>query len=345
MEISQKNTRSTFKQILLLCLFLLALPQLTLAAYIQDYSPISHWTKDEESGIRYDSTTNSNDLADNNTVGTTTGLRNLAGDFESTNSEYLSLADASQYGLDFTTAFSCSLWTRPESLSSDHFLISKGDVNSGSRDVAYWFFLTSTGQLEFRASDDGTLTSGHNINRQTSTGVFTHSTNYHIVLTFDVATEDVKLYKNGSSVSWNVSGGSMGSTLRNSTDRFNIGGRENAGSIQSTYDGWIDEVTCFDYVLTSTEVSELYNAGTPLAYGADPVDLNYCIYATIDNMQAVSGQTCTTAGATTTCTYDLSATTTLVQVTSGDLVLILVIILTILLMGLTGFIIKPFTRK
>lgn len=227
---------------------------------------ISYWKLDEASGVRADSH-GSNDLADNNTVLAAAGIINDGADLEVSNSEYLSIADASQSGLlDGLSEVSFSLWVKPESLSADHFIISKGDVNAGTRDVCMCFFIGNTGYFELRASDDGTLNAGHNISRQTAAGVFTTGVLYHIALTFDVVNETVNLYVNGSLVGWSFSSGSMGAALRDSTDMFVIGMRENNGAPQSSFDGIIDEVGVWNRILTTDEVTELYNSGAGLAY-------------------------------------------------------------------------------
>jgi len=99
---------------------------------------VSHWSCDEASGVRYDSnTTNSNDLTDNNTVLAATGLLSNACDFESSSSEYLSITDVAQIGLDFSTAFTIAYWVNFES-DTDPVVIAK--YSTGQQ--AYWNQIT-----------------------------------------------------------------------------------------------------------------------------------------------------------------------------------------------------------
>jgi hypothetical protein len=129
------------KKIFLL-LFLL-LPLQSHSAVITDYSPISHWSLDETSGVRYDSSTTSNDLSDNNTVLYATGKLDNAGDFELSNSEWLSITDASQTSLEPSTAFSVSGWYKFESIlpnTNDQMeMFSKVAQGSGSN-LSYTIF-------------------------------------------------------------------------------------------------------------------------------------------------------------------------------------------------------------
>ena len=67
---------------------------LVLAQGISDLDHYSHYNLDEESGVRYDSSTSSaHDLSDINTVGYTTGVLGNAASFNGTN-EYLEIASA-----------------------------------------------------------------------------------------------------------------------------------------------------------------------------------------------------------------------------------------------------------
>src|SRR3989339_620227 len=79
---------------------------------------VSYWTLDEASGTRIDVKGN-NDLRDNNTVSSTTGLQGIAADFEGSNMETFSVSDAAQNGLDITGDLSFSMWIKPESFSTD----------------------------------------------------------------------------------------------------------------------------------------------------------------------------------------------------------------------------------
>lgn len=84
----------------------------------------------------------------------------------------------------------------------------------------------------------------------------------HIVATYDGTgvKEGLKLYRNGVEIS-PVTRASVGSynKMKNSGDKFNIGRARGNKYI----DGSLDEMSIFNVELTSAQISELYNSGTP----------------------------------------------------------------------------------
>lgn len=288
------------KKILIFLLVLLAVPLSTFASTISELDPVSHWTMDEDAGVRYDSVVLSgNDLSDINTVATTSGLLNFASDFESTNVEALSISDSNQSYLDFVESLSFSAWINFESKTADKFIFSKGDVNSGSRDVAYWLFYNGV-QLEFRASDDGTLTSTHNVAIQSPFWSPTLNQWYHLVFRFDVVTETGEFFIDGTSLGVPTKSGSMGNVLRDSTDMFILGARENAGSYTSTFDGFMDEVTLFSEVISTSTIVILENGGSPLEFNVSTGQTSLSHYLLYTN-EMVSQIQCIDNASGTTC--------------------------------------------
>lgn len=230
------------------------LPALTRASSISDFSPVSHWTCDESSGIRYDSNdAKNNDLTDNNTVGTSTGLRGNACNFQSANSEYLSITSASSTGLE-ANSFTISFWGKQTTKTT--FAVTKKYTTSGTALSWVSGFNADVTQYAYAYTGNGT-----NINELTS-GAPSLSTGtwYHIVTTWDNTAKQIKTYVNGA-----LAGSLTGS--------YNIA--YNSGTLfigQSGYgsyfNGDIDEITYFDTVLSAGNVDTLYNSGTPLPYTA-----------------------------------------------------------------------------
>ena len=218
---------------------------------------VSYWELEETSGTRVDSH-GSNDLTDINTVGQGTGIQGNGADFESSNSEYLRITDASQTGLDSTTAYSIQTWVYLESKTANWSPASKGnDDTAGNLFQLFW--LTSN-NLIFR----------HLINTSTLKGV-TYSWNpslttwYHIVGTFST-TNGTRLYINGSL----VGSDSDKNPAVDTTEQFTIGARSrnNGAALDMYMDGIVDEVGFWSKELTSTEVSDLYNSGDGIPYEA-----------------------------------------------------------------------------
>lgn len=221
-------------------------------------SMISWWELNETSGTRYDSH-GSNHLTDNNTVLYGTGKQGNCADFESTNNESLSIADASQSGLDFTSDFSFSAWVKIESQPTG------GDGGAiyykwGGSQAAYGLIyvdISGTYKLRFNGYETG---AGSNITHDW-TQTLTNGTWYHIVTTYKQSTENVEMWVNGSSLG-TVNAGYSGSS--NTTGAFSLSAL--GGGIQWYWDGLIDEVGCWSKTLASDEVASLYNSGSGLSY-------------------------------------------------------------------------------
>lgn len=214
---------------------------------------VSYWELEEASGTRVDSH-GSNDLTDNNTVGQATGIQGNGADFESTNSESLSITHASQTGLDFGNAqdFSIQMWIKPES-STDFYTVMKGNSGASGK----WYSLGGgivTGQFSFLV-DNGTNA------RFVSASSYTPGNWYHVVGVRDGTT--LRLYVNGSSVG-TYTNTDVDDDLSN-TSTFYIGRHNSTGRFT---DGVVDEVGIWSRALSASDVTALYNSGAGLPYEA-----------------------------------------------------------------------------
>lgn len=203
---------------------------------------ISWWSMDETSGTRADSH-GSNDLTDNNTVGSATAVVSNGADFEASNSEHLSITDGSQTGLDLTGgSFSWNFWWKPESISRQFFIAKASgagytlEYNGGS-----WFLFCNDGSST-ETSISGSMTAGNQ---------------YMITVTNDGA--NWELFINGSSQGTNTT-----RTPGNSSATLYIGSQTTGTALY--IDGVMDELAVFDDVLTSAEITWLYNSGSGRSY-------------------------------------------------------------------------------
>lgn len=219
-------------------------------AQVSTYSPVAYWSCDETSGVRYDSTLSNNDLADNNTVTYGTGLLGNACDFESTNSEYLNIADASQVGLDLSSSFSFSFWFKLESFT-DGLLIAKNDNHSSG----YMVMVTDGGGADGVSLYDSSETPWK-VAHDLDVGVW-----YHAVVVYDSGTTHTWI--NGTKV---ATLGGVGSVSGNAA-YFSLGRTQVYNS--NFYDGMLDEVAVFNSALSTSTVLALYNSGTPLCYDCE----------------------------------------------------------------------------
>jgi hypothetical protein len=230
---------------------------------------ISHWKLEETSGTRLDETASNNDLTDNNTVLSASGVVTGNGaDFELANTEYLSISDASQTGLDCATTdkITVSAWVKFESIPAGTWqpVVVKDD-GQPNRSYAIGFRDRGDGKYsaEMLVSRDGdNATSFQNYLDASSSGYLSTGVWYHAVWIFDGSTTNFTFYLNGTSKG-SVSLNANATAIFNSGATFMIG---KLGASAVYFDGVIDEVTIWDRALTSGEVTTLYNSGTPLEW-------------------------------------------------------------------------------
>jgi hypothetical protein len=215
---------------------------------------------DETSGTRMDETSNNNDLTANGTggVGSATGALGNAADFESGDSDYLTIADASQTGLDGNASMSFSFWVNLETAvsGSPFTFFEKIGASAGYYCQAY----TSGSSKIWFTWNDGGGSNQASAAASLGTGAW-----HHIVVTYNYATgsgSGIKIYLDGSALTMtDVSGSRTGGT--SNSDSFDVG----RNSTVQYYDGLMDEFSVWNgRVLTSGEVTTLYNSGTPLPY-------------------------------------------------------------------------------
>lgn len=272
----------------LIIISLLLLP-FTASAALTD-SLQAYWDMEETSGTRYDSTANNNDLTDNNTVGYGTGkVGTNAAFFVRANSEYLSITDASQTGLDVATDddFSISFWYKATAWNTaNQYQIAGKDGGDGNRSYYMNFTYWDGGGGATWNACIGASSNGFNATTNCDwwkLGITPSAgTWYHFVLTFNNGV--TTCYVNGSACAGNI-GDYAPTGVYDSTAAFTMG--YTAGT--SYIDGYIDEFGFWSRVLTSSEASELYNSGSGLAYpftgggGSTPAsqesDLIFFMYA------------------------------------------------------------------
>lgn len=222
---------------------------------------ISYWDFEESSGTRYD-LWGSNNLTDNNTVGQGTGKIGNCADLEAGSSEHLSITDASQSGLDITGDFTFSFWVNLETnvATASPVIVDKW-LGSGNQRSYLLKFLDNSGTDALYAclSPDGTSGAGTCSYIDFSSDLST-STWYHIVITYDASAGQVKLYRNGTLQN---TGSSYPSSIYNSTGDVWFFSENGSGG---HFDGLVDEFGIWSRVLTTDEISDLYNSGDAIAF-------------------------------------------------------------------------------
>lgn len=223
-------------------------------------SLVSYWKLDESSGNASDSV-GSNTLTNNNTATYGAGKINNGVDLEAGSSQYLSIADASQTGLDFTGDFSLAGWLKFESTptsGNNYAIFAKRDSMARS----YMTIIDNVGGVLKLALYTG---DGGGTNEESVTVDWTPSTAtwYYYVVTFTSSDKSTRFYIDGSQQGTTQT---LTRSPGNGSAPYAVGSFKSGGTHGFFFDGMIDEHGAWSRVLTSTEVTELYNAGAGLQY-------------------------------------------------------------------------------
>jgi len=214
---------------------------------------VSFWPLDEASGTRTDAH-GSNDLTDNNTVTQAIGLQGNAAEFVAANSEYLSIADASQSGLDLDEC-SIALWFyMATAVPSGHrVLVSKYDSTINER--AFMIIVQADQNADFFVSGDGTAFSS------ITNTVSLATLEWHFLCARHDGS-NLKLRVNDT----DATPVSYSSGIYDSSAFFGVGYRQNG--VSNYFDGRIGPVGVWSRALTDAEVTYLYNVGRGRNYDA-----------------------------------------------------------------------------
>jgi hypothetical protein len=203
---------------------------------------IAYWNLDESSGVRSDATGNGWDLTPTAATGSTTGALNDAALFAGSTA----LQQTGSFSLG--NAVSISAWVSGTGSGVIANLGMRDDVSNNSN---YRLIVIGTDAV-WQIDGDG-----NNI-----TGTFTNDGSWHhLVATYDGTTST--LYIDGVSV------GTTSASVTFSADLFQIGASFNsAPTLSGQATGATDEVAMYERALNSSEVTSLYNGGTPLPYSS-----------------------------------------------------------------------------
>jgi hypothetical protein len=173
-------------------------------------------------------------------------------DLESSSSQYASISDASQTGLDITGDFTFEAWVKVESQPSSGFyeILSK---RSGTDQRSYQFYYrddAGTKRVGIGLYDSVTS----NQRRSEKNITVSNDTWTHVAVTFDASVSTAEFFING------VSQGTESneySSIANSTAPFAIGcDFDNSGVARDFFDGLIDEVRVWNDIRTAQEIDD-----------------------------------------------------------------------------------------
>jgi hypothetical protein len=211
------------------------------------------WSLDETSGTRYDAHS-TNDLTDNNTVLYGTGIKFNAGDFESTNSESLTISDNAALSTG-NISFSVGCWVKPESTGIYGGILSKGRYSGSTEE--FIFYQDISNKFIFATSPNGTTftSSSATSSQSASAGTWAFVIGWHEAGGLNYIQVD-----NGA-----IAQSASAVTPVDRAGVFSIGLMST--SLGEKYnDGLIDECFYYKKVLSADEREYLYNSGAGREY-------------------------------------------------------------------------------
>ena len=212
----------------------------------------SVWHLQETSGTRTDSKAGTNNLADINTVTSTAGNINTAAEFNSANSETLSIADASQTGLEGMTELSISFWMRYTGGTTYPTPISKWQDNTTNRQ--YNITIVS-GAFRFYAAVAG---GGNSEWESLTSAAISTSTTYYVNATLKAGTNNHKIYLNGVLSTERTFGLTL--PISNRSAEFRLGSAQFfAGVAEQFLTGWMDETRVSSTAPSANWITTEYN--------------------------------------------------------------------------------------
>jgi len=231
---------------------------------------VSYWKLDEASGTLVDSHDNNDGTSNGSLTYGATGIINDCLDFDGTD-DYVTFANEGDFDFENDNAFSLSIWLKPDTAdTSIQVPISKTKDEApfrGFQFVTNFRGVSDAGKVDFDIISDA---GGGDFIRVRST----NDTNlndggwHHYIITYDGsgAASGVTIYEDGSALTLTTNVDNLSGTILNN-DALSIGAKsDGAPNNQEIYNGLIDEVAVWSRELTSTEVTELHNSGSGLAY-------------------------------------------------------------------------------
>lgn len=219
---------------------------------------VAYWKLEEASGVR-DDAHSTYDLTDNNTVTSGTGKIGDAALFAEATSEYLS--STTSLGIDMSSYFTYNFWVKitalPDASEVEYLFYWRNGATTDKKgdDQIQLYNDAGTQQIYIvRRDSDGSDQQGANY-------TLTAGTWFMLTCTWDGSNH--KLYINGSGTPTITQASTRTGTNTGTDTYFKMGGDPGDNRF---VDGMIDEFGVWSRVLTSSEITELYNSGDGLQY-------------------------------------------------------------------------------
>ncbi len=232
-------------------------------------SPISQWKMNDNAAttVVVDSVGSNNGTAQQNTNALhTTGKINGALTFNG-NGGYIDCGDPDNLSFGDGTSdspFSLCAWIKRASLADRVIILSKYYTTTSPCRVEYTLKIKDDGKLYFILCDNSGA-GAEDRKGICTTNVFLEDTNWHhIVATYDGSSTiaGMKLYIDGDEKETSiVYDGVNYVAMRNTSESFKIGCYSDSLGHHEFFDGIIDDVRVYDFVLKAAEIGVLFNSG------------------------------------------------------------------------------------
>jgi hypothetical protein len=174
--------------------------------------------------------------------------------------DYLIAANSTAMDFDGSSDFSFSCWVKWDSaMSTTGWILSKMEASPTFR-KGYELGVSSTGAVSARIGES----SGTNYRQTGLTGddVLVNGVWANITMTWDNSLQELTLYKNDGDASTNIYAGNGTISNMSNNDTMTLGRSTRSGAVYYWH-GNIDEVSFWSKALSSSEISDIYNSGTP----------------------------------------------------------------------------------
>ena len=174
--------------------------------------------------------------------------------------DYVNCGTPSNLNFSKTDKFSFSVWYKRNANNVTHVLFSKHNPTGNRR--GYYISVLDDNTVTVVLRTDTSFTSQRLLYKSTNT--ITDTNWHHIVFTYDggVATSSGQIYIDGVAETMDSSGGGSITLIQSSaTTPFLISGLTTTPSAPAN--GKLDEVAVFNVELSASDVSTIYNGGTP----------------------------------------------------------------------------------
>jgi hypothetical protein len=193
----------------------------------------------------------------------------LSTDFDGIN-DYINIPDDAS--LNITNNITVSAWAKGAARTFD-VLVSRFGNSAGNN---FWFMRKNFGGGSAGQRIEVALYDGTSLAKQydaTTGQTFDGTTWHHYVFTF--GTNVLKIYIDGAEATVNMQNDTLINSFPSGTKSHELGAQ--VGGTSSPFLGNIDEVSIWDAILTDTDISNIYNSGTPN---------NLAVHAKAANLQA-----------------------------------------------------------